>query len=175
MLSTIETRRMRLQPLAPVHEDFYVQLFTDPVTLARIAPPQTPEQARAGFRTWLGRDPRRHPLWVMERRDDGARLGVVGLDTLDGVPEIGVVCPPSAHGQGYGPEAAFAMLAHAFGAMGFARIEGRHVAEHPVVDRRMRELGFLPGPAGAPPHPRRWVLTRERWFAVHGDKAHGIG
>jgi len=175
MLQTIQTQRMQLRPLAAADEDFYVQLFTDPVTLARIAPPQTPEQARGGFRTWLARDWRQHPLWVMVRREDQARLGVVGLDTLDGVPEIGVVCPPSAHGQGYGPEAAFAMLAHAFGVMGFERIEGRHVAEHPVVDRRMRELGFLPGPAGAPPHPRRWVLTRERWQALHGDNSGGIG
>lgn len=175
MLQTIETERLQLRPLAPGDEGFYVQLFTDPVTLARIAPPQTPEQARAGFRTWLARDVRLHPLWVMVRRADGARLGVVGLDTIDGVAEIGVVCPPEAHGQGYGPEAAFAMLAHAFGVMGFPRVEGRHVAEHPVVDRRMREIGFEPGPAGAPPHPKRWVLTRERWFALHGDKTGAIG
>ncbi|MBY4599385.1 GNAT family N-acetyltransferase [bacterium BD-1] len=175
MLATLDTPRLVLRPLADDDEDFYVKLFTDPVTLARIAPPQTPEQARAGFRTWLARDRRLWPLWVMVRREDQARLGVVGLDTIDGVAEIGVVCPPAAHGQGYGPEAALAMLAHAFGVMGFPRIEGRHVADHPVVDRRMRELGFLPGPTGAPPHPRRWVLTRERWAEVHGDKAGRIG
>lgn len=171
----LETERLHLQPLGPGDEAFYVQLFTDPVTLQRIAPPQSEAQARAGFRAWLARDPARWPLWVMVRKDDGERLGVVGLDTIDGVAEIGVVCPPAAHGQGYGPEAAFAMLAHAFGAMGFTRVEGRHVAEHPVVHRRMAELGFELGPAGAPPHPVRWVLTRERWRALHGDKAAAIG
>lgn len=174
-MMALETERLLLLPLAPPDEDFYVRLFTDPTTLQRIAPAQTESQARAGFRAWLSRDRRRWPLWVMVRKADGERLGVVGLDTINGVAEIGVVCPPEAHGQGYGPEAAFTMLAHAFGAMGFTRVEGRHVADHPVVHRRMAELGFELAPAGAPPHPVRWVLTRARWQAVHGDKAGGIG
>lgn len=174
-MSPIETFRMHLLPLAPHDEDFYVQLFTDPQTLQRIAPAQTPAQARAGFRTWLARDRRLWPLWVMVHKTEGTRLGVVGLDTIDGVAEIGVVCPPSSHGRGYGPEAARAMLDHAFGVMGFTRVEGRHVEGHPVVDRRMAELGFLRGPAGAPPHPKRWILTQARWRELHGDNQDGLG
>lgn len=174
-MTPLETERMHLLPLGPQDEAFYVQLFTDAATLQRIAPAQTPSQARAGFRTWMARDPRKWPLWVMVRKHDGVRLGVVGLDTIEGVAEIGVVCPPEAHGQGYGPEAARAMLAHAFGVMGFTRIEGRHVEDHPVVDRRMSELGFERGPAGAPPHPKRWVLTQARWRALHGDNPGGLG
>lgn len=57
-MKRLETGRLHLLPMDAGDEDFYVGLFTDPVTLQRIAPAQTEAQARAGFQRLAGAGPR---------------------------------------------------------------------------------------------------------------------
>ncbi len=63
-------------------------------------------------------------LMAVERRDDGAFLGMCGLHHLESYPddvEVGWRLAREHWGHGYATEAATAWLDHAFGAMGLPR------------------------------------------------------
>jgi RimJ/RimL family protein N-acetyltransferase len=63
-------------------------------------------------------------LYAVERREDGALIGMCGLikrDTLDDV-DIGFAYLPAYRAQGYAREAAAATLAHARDALGMKRV-----------------------------------------------------
>lgn len=69
--------------------------------------------AMPGLWTMLG-----YGYWAVERRDDGAFVGQVGFADykrdmapgIEGIPEMGWVLAPDAHGQGYASEAVAAGL-----------------------------------------------------------------
>jgi len=64
-------------------------------------------------------------LLVVERRDDGAFLGMCGLHHLESYPddvEVGWRLAREHWGNGYATEAATAWLDHAFGSMGLPRV-----------------------------------------------------
>ncbi len=65
---------------------------------------------------------------------DGALIGKAGIWSGD---EIGFLLAPSVWGQGYGREALTAVIAHAFGTRGLARIRAD------VDPRNERSLGLL--------------------------------
>lgn len=175
-MTLLATPRMQLRPVQASDEGLYVRLYTDAETLKRVAAPMSPGAASAAFHAALGRDARRWPLWVMWRLEDGAAIGVIGLDTdAHGHAEIGAIVPPEIQGLGYAREAAVAVIDHAFSALGVARVETRHVADHPLVEAVMRGLGFHRAPEAPPPHPHRWHLTPEQWRARQGDSATGLG
>jgi RimJ/RimL family protein N-acetyltransferase len=56
--------------------------------------------------------------WSVERRDDGGWIGQVGfadfkrdmIPSIEGLPEIGWIFAPSAHGNGFASEAATAAI-----------------------------------------------------------------
>ena len=61
-----------------------------------------------------------HGLCCVERRSDGQALGMCGLikrESLDDI-DLGFAFLPAARGQGYAREAAAAVLASGFGALG---------------------------------------------------------
>ena len=174
-MNILTSPRMQLQPLAAGDEDFYVRLYTDARTLERVGPPQTQEQARAGFRKSLERDPGRWPLWVMRRREDLAPIGVIGLAIEGGAGEIGAVCPPEHQNQGLAREGAVAVIEHGFEALGLARVTSRHVADHPLVEAVMRGLGFEPAEGGTASNPRCWELSRAQWERRRSDKPGSLG
>lgn len=65
-----------------------------------------------------------HGLCCIERRSDGAPLGMCGLlkrDSLDDI-DLGYALLPAARGQGYAAEAAAAVLAFGFATLGVPRI-----------------------------------------------------
>jgi RimJ/RimL family protein N-acetyltransferase len=72
-------------------------------------------QRERGFSTWL-----------VERRGDGAPLGICGLIKRDSLPEvdIGYAFRPAHWGQGYALEAAAAVLAHARDTLGLPALLG---------------------------------------------------
>jgi RimJ/RimL family protein N-acetyltransferase len=68
--------------------------------------------------------------WTVERREDGAFLGLVGfadykrelIPSLEGLPEMGWLLAGHAHGQGYAAEAVSAALEWAGEAIGSTEI-----------------------------------------------------
>ena len=70
-----------------------------------------------------------HCFWVVERKEDGAFLGMCGIKRCDpesvgltGEFEIGWRLREDAWGKGYAREAATAALDHAFGTLGAKRV-----------------------------------------------------
>lgn len=115
----LETRRLALRRLVAADAAFYYALVTDPAWIRFIGDKnlKSVEEARKSLvegpiaayaRTGFG-------LLRVERKSDGAALGICGLikrDTLEDV-DLGFAFLPEYRGQGYAAEAAEASVAHA--------------------------------------------------------------
>jgi RimJ/RimL family protein N-acetyltransferase len=172
MTGALDTPRLQLRPLEPGDEALYVRLYSDPVSMARIAEPQTPEAAARGFRAALAAQaqvPPQRLFWVMHERVLHQDVGLLGLDLDEpGGGEVGALIPPEHQGRGYATEAIAALADHAFGTLGLQRLHTRHAAGHGLAHGLMQGLGFLPGEPEPGPHPQRWSLTPERWARRQG-------
>ncbi|WP_075217883.1 GNAT family N-acetyltransferase [Mongoliimonas terrestris] len=117
----IETARLRLRAHTVADFDAMARLWTDPDVVRHIGGrPSTDEEVwgrllrYAGLWRLLG-----FGYWAIEERLTGAFVGEVGLadfrrtiePPLHGVPEIGWVLAPPAHGRGFATEAVRAVLA----------------------------------------------------------------
>jgi RimJ/RimL family protein N-acetyltransferase len=123
----IETARLRLRPLCESDLDGQAAMLADPrfvrhlggQTLSR---EESWRKLLGGIGLWamLG-----YGYWGIERREDGAFIGQVGFadykrdmnPSIEGMPEMGWVLAPAAHGQGYASEAVSAALGWAAGAL----------------------------------------------------------
>lgn len=170
MNGVLQTPRLRLRPLAAADEALYVRLYSDPLSMSRIADAQSAAAAARGFRAALAAQQRSPParlFWVMHERAQDLAFGLLGLD-LDapGSGEVGALIPPPQQGRGYATEAIAALADHAFGTLGLQRLHTRHAAGHGLAHGLMQGLGFEPGePVPGDPHPQRWTLTPARWAA----------
>lgn len=170
MTATLETPRLRLRPLEPGDEALYVRLYSDPVSMSRIANAQSPDAAARGFHAALAAQRKQPParlFWVMHERVQELAFGLLGLDLDEpGGGEVGALIPPAQQGRGYATEAIAALADHAFGALGLMRLHTRHADGHGLAHGLMQGLGFAQDaavPGG--PHPQRWSLTPARWAA----------
>lgn len=127
-MQTLWTPRLRLRPFTEDDAEFIVALLNDADWLRFIGDKQvrTPADAQRYLRdgpiAMVARHG--HGLACIERRSDGQALGMCGLirrDTLDDV-DLGFALLPAARGQGCALEAAQAMLAYGFDALGLRRI-----------------------------------------------------
>lgn len=124
----LETERLRLHELADSDAGFIVELLNDPDFLRFIGDRQvrTPEDALR----YLAEGPRASyaangfGLWRVQRREDGAIVGMCGLLRRDSLPhpDLGYAYLPAFRGQGFALEAGAAVLRHGFGPLGLARI-----------------------------------------------------
>ena len=98
--------------------------------------------------------------WSVERRADGRFLGLVGLGHPPHFPELelGWAVQAEAEGHGHATEAARAVLAHAFGAMGVATlvsyVDPANARSIAVAGR----LGGRPDPDADRPDPEDLVF-----------------
>jgi RimJ/RimL family protein N-acetyltransferase len=119
----LQTARLRLRPQQGGDLADSLSLWSSPEVVRHISgKPSNREETWArllrnvGHWALIGYGP-----WAVERRDTGAYIGEVGLFNLerdlepgfDGLPEIGWVLCPAAHGQGFATEAVRAALAWA--------------------------------------------------------------
>jgi RimJ/RimL family protein N-acetyltransferase len=119
---TLETARLRLrahraEDLAPI-----ARMLADSAVMRHLEGPKRREDAwrrmlcGPGMWALLG-----YGYWVVERREDGAVIGQMGLadfkrgmePSIEGLPELGYIFAAEVHGQGYANEAAAAVLAWA--------------------------------------------------------------
>jgi RimJ/RimL family protein N-acetyltransferase len=116
----LETARLRLRPQQVGDFAGTFSVWSSPDVVRYIGgKPSSREEAWArllrnvGHWTLLGYGP-----WAVERRDSGSYIGEVGLFNLerdiepgfDGLPEVGWVLSPGAHGQGFATEAVRATM-----------------------------------------------------------------
>ena len=84
-------------------------------------------------------------LYVVERKSDGASVGLCGFvkrDTLPG-PDIGFAFLPEYERLGYGYESASAMMKFGSGALGFAEVLAITSMENKASIRLLEKLGFI--------------------------------
>src|SRR5262249_6845437 len=83
-------------------------------------------------------------LFRVERRDDGASVGMCGLIRRDGLDDvdIGFAFLESARGQGYASEAARAVLDYGLGELGLERIVAITNVDNHASSRVLEKLGM---------------------------------
>jgi len=115
----LSTERLNLRTVNADDAPFYLELVNDPSWIANIGDRgiRTVEAARTALlegpvamHLRLG-----YSLYLVERRSDGAPLGLCGLLKRDFLPgtDIGYALAPRYWGHGYAREAAGAVLAYA--------------------------------------------------------------
>jgi RimJ/RimL family protein N-acetyltransferase len=126
-MKILDTERLTLRTLEMEDAAFYLELVNDPSFLKFIGDKgvRTLDEARRA----INEGPRvmqrelGHSLYLMQRRSDGAPLGMCGLIKRDSLPavDIGYAMMPAYWGQGYAHEAAVGVVAHAR-ALGLPRL-----------------------------------------------------
>jgi len=126
----LDTPRLRLRTLDQADAGFYLTLVTAPSFLEHIGDKGIRDEA--GARAAIEQGPmqmqrsRGYSFYAVERRTDGVLLGICGLVQRDSLPapDIGYALLSAHWGQGYGLEAAGAVLAHARDRLGLAELLG---------------------------------------------------
>jgi len=128
VVHVFDTARLRLRELALDDAGFILELVTDPLWLRFIGDRGVHDVESA--RGYLQSGPlemyrsQGFGLWLVERRADGAPIGICGVlkrDSLDD-PDLGFAFLPAYRGQGYAREAAAATLEHARQQLGIERV-----------------------------------------------------
>jgi RimJ/RimL family protein N-acetyltransferase len=147
--TVLETPRLRLREFVADDAAFVLRLVNEPSWLEFIGDKgvRTQDDARA----YLASGPiamyARHGfgLWLVERRDDGAPIGMCGLirrDNLDDV-DLGFALLPEYWGCGYAHEAAAATMAHGRDALDLARIVAIASPSNARSIRLIERLGMV--------------------------------
>lgn len=119
MMEILRTDRLRLRTVQEQDANFYLELVNDPDFIEHIGDRgvRTVEDALRALREGplAMHALRGHSLYVVERLEDGAAVGLSGLikrDSLDDV-DIGYAFLPRWRGQGYALEAGHGVVRHA--------------------------------------------------------------
>jgi [ribosomal protein S5]-alanine N-acetyltransferase len=141
----LETARLRLRPVQPGDQAFFHAQWNDaevgrflwdgspvpPETVAEVLAASAASFAAAGY-----------GLWHVARRDGGA-LGFCGLRVADtGRVELLYALGPAAWGQGHATEAARAVLAYAFEALGLEAVTASTNPANAASWRVLEKLGM---------------------------------
>ena len=158
----LDTPRLRLRTLGADDAPFYLALVNEPSWLQHIGDKQTHtlEAARAAILQGPCEMQRRlgHSLYLVERKDDAAPLGLCGLIQRDSLPgvDIGYALRPAYWGQGYAYEAAAAVVAHARDTLRLPRLLAITGPDNAASNALLRKLGLQfdhyaeQGPVGKP-------------------------
>lgn len=151
MSPTLETARLRLRPLAVSDEADLVALDSDPEVMRYVgspagvkSPAETRERARRRIREAQRGDYEPLGFWRIEGRSDRAFHGVGALVRMPESDDVEVAyrLARSAWGQGIATEAAGALVAHALGPLGLARVVAVTYPANQASQRVLDKLGF---------------------------------
>jgi RimJ/RimL family protein N-acetyltransferase len=147
-MKVLETERLVLRRATVADAAFILRLVNEPAWKQHIGDRgmKTEEEARAylekSFIEMYGR--LGHGLYVAERREDGAPVGICGIlrrDTLDAV-DLGFALLGEFEGRGYALEAARAVLAHEARVHRFGRVLAITSPGNARSERLLARLGF---------------------------------
>jgi [ribosomal protein S5]-alanine N-acetyltransferase len=145
----LETERLVLRRFTPGDASMILALLNDPLWIRFIGERnvRTLEDARA----YLEKGPLRsyaehgYGLWLVERKSDGAAMGMCGLVKREALPDadLGFAFLERYRGMGYALEAAAGTLRHAREALGLERILAIATPANERSGRLLARLGFV--------------------------------
>lgn len=149
MPPVLSTDRLDLRELRSDDADFILRLLNDPSWLRYIGDRGVHSLEEA--RRYIATGPvamyaaRGFGLYVVERRDDGAAMGLCGLLKRDGLDDvdIGFAFFPEFGGQGYALEAARSVLDDGFERLGFTRVVAITAQANASSIRLLEKLGCV--------------------------------
>ncbi len=173
MIPRLETERLILRALRNEDLDAFAAFMADEDVARYLSgTPMTRDEAWRSLATALGHwQLRGYGTWAVERREDGAFIGRVGMINPDGWPglEIGWTLGKPYWGAGYATEAAAAAMRYAFLTQPVDKliscIDPDNVASQAVA----RRVGESKGPRtelkiGTRAYPIDiWSITRVEW------------
>ena len=149
----LETERLRLRWFNPTDSDadFLRALLNDPGWLANIG--ERNVRTRRQARAWIAA---RHTatygrlgfgFWAVERRSDGALMGMCGLIKRDTLMEadVGYALMPAFRGHGYAREAAAACVRYAQEVLGLAEVWGITGPANAASATVLQQIGLRDG------------------------------
>lgn len=147
-MKILQTERLTLRTMHPDDAAFYYELVNDPTWLEHIGDKGI--RSVDGARTAIiegacaMQERHGHSLYVMERKSDGAPLGLCGLIKRDTLPDvdIGYAIRPAYFGAGYTFEAAEAVVAYARDVLGIKRLLGITNPGNTVSIKLLEKLGL---------------------------------
>jgi len=147
-VTVLETGRLALREFTGADAAFVLRLVNDPAFLRYIGDRgvRTLDDARRyiaeGPVAGYARDG--HGLMRVDRKSDGAALGMCGLLKRDALPEpdIGFSFLPEYRSQGYALESARAVMKHARETLGLGRILAITSRDNDPSMRLLDKLGF---------------------------------
>jgi 8-oxo-dGTP diphosphatase len=177
----IATARLTLRPPRDADAPEMERLLADWEVVrytAAIPHPYPPGAALAWLAELAAAPAGSPPVWAIERRHDARFMGVIGLKYPAADPaEVGFWLGREFWSQGYMTEALQAVLGHAFGALGLARMQAAANAENGASIRVLEKAGFVylgveirPQPARGDPGP---VEVRELRRPARADAQRG--
>ncbi|MCG2583714.1 GNAT family N-acetyltransferase [Massilia sp. TS11] len=147
-MNIIETARLRLRTINLDDAPFYHELVNDPAWIRHIGDRNihTLEAAREAIATgpMAAHTKLGFSLYVCERKEDGAPLGLCGLIKRDTLPDvdIGYAFLAAHRGHGYAREAAEAVLAYARDILRLPRLAAITGPDNTISNAMLRSLGF---------------------------------
>lgn len=144
----LQTERLQLAHLNDADAPFILELLNDPDWLLHIGDRgvRNLDDARAYIANGPGAMIARHGhgLYRVDRRADGAKLGLCGLIKRDSLPDVdlGYAFLPAARGQGYALEAAAAALAQARDLLRLPRLLAITAPANSASARLLEKLGM---------------------------------
>jgi RimJ/RimL family protein N-acetyltransferase len=144
----LSTERLNLRTVEAGDAPFYLELVNDPSWIANIG--DRGIRTLDGARTVIEEGPMAmqarlgYSLYVVERRSDGAAMGLCGLIKRDILPDtdIGYAISPAYWGHGYAYEAAAAVVQHARGALALPRLLAITSPGNLASNALLRKLGL---------------------------------
>jgi protein-tyrosine-phosphatase/RimJ/RimL family protein N-acetyltransferase len=143
-----ESPRLRMRPLVDEDAPFILELLNDPAWLRYIG--DRGVRTLGDARRYIEQGPRRmyaeHGFgpYLVERKDDGASLGICGLFRRDTLPDVdvGFALAEPFRGQGYAFEAAAATLRYARESLKLQRVVAIALPENHASTRVLERLGL---------------------------------
>lgn len=166
-----ETPRTVLRAWTPQDAEPFAAMGRDPEVMRFLGPLLTPAQSQDAADRQNALITQGQPaFWAMERKDDGAFLGFVGVKAInfetDFTPgyEIGWRLARSHWGRGYASEAAKAALRAAFSEWDMPEIYSFTVTDNTASQRVMQRIGMTRVNGGDFDHPN---LAKEDSLSRH--------
>jgi RimJ/RimL family protein N-acetyltransferase len=144
-----QTERLLVRTMTTADAPFYLELLNTPGWLDNIGDRNVHslEDARAALERGPCLLQRTLGLssYLLQRKSDGAAIGICGLFKRDGLPDvdIGYALLPDFSGQGYAYEAAAAVMAYARDTLGLSRLLGVVLPENVRSWQLLAKLGMV--------------------------------